>query len=115
MLEDFKVTVCKRMASDFEFKQAIKKTGLFMWNYRVMNVDESEEEDTSLEMREVYYDKQGEPYGHCSAEVFGNDLEEMDRVLTNMRQAFDKPILTKADFTGDPSKSEAIDVSDDPT
>ena len=38
-----------------------------MWNYRIVNVDETIEEDQSLEIREVYYDRQGEPYGHCSA------------------------------------------------
>jgi len=80
-----------------------------MWNYRIVNVDETIEEEQSLEIREVYYDRQGEPYGHCSAEVFGNEIEELDRVLTNMRQAFDQPILTKADFTGDPNRTENLD------
>ena len=115
MLEDFKVTVNKRMATDFQFKQAIKRSGFFMWNYRVMNVD-TDEDETSLEVREVYYDRMGEPYGHCTAEVFGNDLEELDRVLTAMRQAFDKPILTKDDITGDIHRPEGIpNVSDDQT
>lgn len=81
-----------------------------MWNYRIVNMDS--EDEVSLEIREVYYDRQGEPYGHCGAEVFGNELGELDQVLTNMRQAFDLPILTKEDFTGDPNKSGDTDDAD---
>ncbi|CAB4129392.1 hypothetical protein UFOVP118_32 [uncultured Caudovirales phage] len=71
-----------------------------MWNHRVVNLDDDDE--VSLEIREVYYDQEGNPYGHCGAEVFGTDLQELDRVMTRMRQAFDQPILTKEDFVGDP-------------
>jgi hypothetical protein len=72
-----------------------------MWGYRIVNVD-SDDDETSLEIREVYFDQEGNPYGHCGAEVFGNDIQELDRVIERMRSAFDKPILTKDDFIGDP-------------
>ena len=80
-----------------------------MWNYRIVNVDETFEEDQTLEIREVYYDQQNEPYGHCGAEVFGNEIEEIDKLLTTMREAFDYTILTKADFTGDVNRTESLD------
>ena len=83
-----------------------------MWNYRIVNMDSEDDNKVSLEIREVYYDRQGEPYGHCGAEVFGNELGELDQVLTNMRQAFDQPILTKADFIGDINISETLDDAD---
>jgi hypothetical protein len=73
-----------------------------MWGYRIVNVDSEFDDETSLEIREVYYDQEGNPYGHCGAEVFGNDIGELDTVITKMRSAFDKPILTKDDFIGDP-------------
>ena len=74
-----------------------------MWSYRIVNMDQDSEEEPSFEIREVYFDREGNPYGHCAAEVFGGDLEEMDRVLAHMKEALDKPILNKADFTGDPN------------
>lgn len=72
-----------------------------MWNYRIINVSDEEQEE--LEIQEVYYDRKGEPYAHCRGEVFGIDLQELDHVLTHMRDALDKPILTAANFTGDPN------------
>jgi hypothetical protein len=72
-----------------------------MWNYRIVNADVDGE--TSLEIREVYYDRKGNAYGHCTAEVFGDSIQELDSVITSMRSAFDKPILSKEDFIGDPN------------
>jgi len=65
-------------------------------------MDEDPEEEPSFEIREVYFDREGNPYGHCAAEVFGGDLEEMDKVLERMKAALDQPILLKSDFIGDP-------------
>lgn len=73
-----------------------------MWSYRIVNMDEDPEEEPSFEIREVYFDRNGDPYGHCAAEVFGGDLEEMDKVLERMQAALDQPILLKSDFIGDP-------------
>jgi len=72
-----------------------------MWNYRIVNADVDGE--TSLEIREVYYDREGNAYGHCMAEVFGDSIQELDSVIISMRSAFDKPILSKEDFIGDPN------------
>ena len=41
-------------------------------------------------------------HGYKDTRVQVYDIQELDRVITNMRSAFDKPILTKDDFIGDP-------------
>lgn len=72
-----------------------------MWNYRVVEVKDLDDE-ILLDVREVYYDKDDQPYGHCPAEVFGKDIEELQRVMAKMREAFSLPFLKDVDLTGNP-------------
>lgn len=72
-----------------------------MWNYRIVDVSDGVEEPI-YEIREVYYNSKGLPYGHANASVVGENLEEMKEVLYKFAEAFNKDVLNGAvDFNND--------------
>ena len=72
-----------------------------MWNYRVVDVSDGVEEPI-YEIREVFYNSKGLPYGHGEASIVGENLEEMKDVLYKFAEAFNKDTLNSAtDFHND--------------
>ena len=63
-----------------------------MWNHRVVDVSDGTEEPI-YEIREVFYNSKGLPFGHGEAAIVGENLEEMKDVLYQFAEAFNKPIL----------------------
>ena len=73
------------------------------WNLRV--VDMGDENESYLEIREVYYDTMGKPMGHCPAAIGGEDIEEMRQYIKWAQDALDKPVLTFKDNHEDRSQN----------
>ena len=63
-----------------------------MWNHRIVDVSDGNEEPI-YEIREVFYNSKGLPYGHSDAAIVGEDIEEMKEVLYKFAEAFNQPIL----------------------
>jgi hypothetical protein len=61
------------------------------WNYRI--VDMSEPEGPHFELREVYYDTDGKPTGHCAAEVSSESLDGVADVYKMMQDALAHPVI----------------------
>ena len=80
------------------------------WNYRVFKfADRCAEE--AFEIREVYYDDQGNPTGYTEGESapLGMTIDELRSDLGYMLRALDKPILTEADFPNTQEEDEDED------
>jgi hypothetical protein len=69
-----------------------------MWNYRVVEIQE--EDCTSLEICEVYYDHKGLPMGYCRATINESSVDDLKETLECMAIAFTKKILKSDDFVG---------------
>jgi hypothetical protein len=70
-----------------------------MWTYRI--VQTSHENETMMDICEVYYDEEKRPAMYCPAEVGGEDLEELKEVYEWIGDAFKAPVLRyPEDFTG---------------
>ena len=50
-----------------------------MWNHRIVDVSDGVEEPI-YEIREVFYNSKGLPYGHSDAAIVGENLEEMQDI-----------------------------------
>lgn len=59
------------------------------WNYRLVQLDED-----WIEIKEVFYDKNGNPEAYTDTEVGGEDPDAVLLQLTLMQEALAKPILT---------------------
>jgi len=70
------------------------------WNLRIVQTTDTD--GTWYEMREVYYDSEGVPFGHSNATVLSEDIDDMKQYITHMKEAFDHPILFPDSFIGDP-------------
>jgi hypothetical protein len=70
------------------------------WNLRIVQTTDTD--GTWYEMREVYYDSEGVPFGHSNATVFSEDIDDMKEYVKHIKEAFDHPILFPDSFTGDP-------------
>lgn len=69
------------------------------WTYRIVQTEY--EGETMVDIREVYYDDEGRPAMHGTAEVGGEDLDELREVYEWIGEAFNKPVLRyPEDFTG---------------
>ena len=67
------------------------------WNYRVVEFDDIDE-GKYYEIREVYYEDNGELMGHCEATVGGSSIEEIIRVLDAMKSDAHKSIIRQSEF-----------------
>jgi len=75
-------------------------SGKVTWNYRIIMDNTTEDpHDAWYAIYEVYY-LDGEPIDHTVSQssVFGDSIEELNRSLMKMREAFNHPILKKSDF-----------------
>ena len=78
----------------------IEEERAVMWNYRLVQMTD-EDDEPCMEVREVYYDRQGKPAGHCRATVSGETIDEIQQMLNWIREdALENPVLRKEDFTG---------------
>lgn len=68
------------------------------WNYRILVYPDHG--DYYFRLHEVYYDKDGSPtkYSERAANIGGGSLEEMKGVMTNMAEAFSKPLINGNKF-----------------
>ncbi len=70
-----------------------------MWTYRI--VQTSYEDEIMMGICEVYYDDEKRPAMYCSAEINGEDLEEVKTVYAMIADAFKAPVLRyPEDFSG---------------
>jgi hypothetical protein len=68
------------------------------WNLRLVNIVSDEYPDEKyVEIREVFYDSIGEPLGHTTATMGGEDTKEIKTYLMWALEALDKPILNFGD------------------
>ena len=70
------------------------------WNLRIVQTTDTE--GTWYEIREVYYDMEGIPFGHSNATAFSEDIDDMKEYVEHMKDAFTLPILFPDSFNGDP-------------
>ncbi|MGZ5802337.1 MAG: hypothetical protein ACXWJZ_17115 [Burkholderiaceae bacterium] len=71
------------------------------WNYRVMELIDVDGEPYH-EIREVYYDDDGNPNGYVDHAADLSSVEGIAGlawVLVRMREALEKPILREGDFS----------------
>jgi hypothetical protein len=67
------------------------------WNHRLVEMKDGD--DTILGICEVFYDNDGKPLmRNEGARVFGENTEELRRVLDRMAGALEKPVLKDSDF-----------------
>jgi hypothetical protein len=78
------------------------------WNYRVVNCEDETEGDPWVEISEVYYDQLGKPLGYCRATVGGENVGEIQTILTLMTQALDKPVVKFKPSTKKEEHSELV-------
>jgi hypothetical protein len=71
-----------------------------MWNHRVVSrVNEFAGE--YFDIVEVYYTKDGSPFGYCTASIGGDSLDELDKQIQWFKTALLKPVLKyPEDFKG---------------
>lgn len=66
------------------------------WNLRFVVF--TDEPDPYMELREVYYDENGLPIGHCAATVGGDNMENITQYLDWALEATINPVLYPEDF-----------------
>lgn len=70
------------------------------WNHRIVKTEDAF--GPYFELVEVFYDKQGRPYGYTDATIGGDDLKGIVQQLEWFELALTKPVLTHPrDFTGE--------------
>ena len=67
------------------------------WNYRLLKLEDHGAYGGLIEIVEVHYDGE-RPMGYSKAFMVGETQGELKGVLERMQEAFDKPVLTEADF-----------------
>jgi hypothetical protein len=74
--------------------------GTATWNYRIIMDDTTEDpHDCWYAIYEVYY-VDGKPIDHTVSQssVFGDSIEDLNKTMVKMREAFNHPILKKSEF-----------------
>ena len=75
-------------------------SGKVIWDYRIIMDDSTgDPHDAWYAIHEVYY-LDGVPVDHTVSQssVYGDSIEELNKSLVKMREAFNHPILKKSDF-----------------
>jgi hypothetical protein len=75
-------------------------SGKVIWDYRIIMDDTAgDSHGVWYAIHEVYY-LDGEPIDHTVSQssVYGDSIEELNKSLVKMREAFNHPILKKSDF-----------------
>ena len=66
------------------------------WNLRVLEI--SDGASYYYEIREVYYNEHGKPWGHSRATMQGESKEALRNYLTWALEAIDKPAFQECDL-----------------
>jgi hypothetical protein len=75
------------------------------WNLRLVEiVAQGCQDERYIEIREVHYDENGDPFAHGRATAGGENIEEVRQYLTRSLEALEKPILTFEDDDEDRSE-----------
>jgi hypothetical protein len=74
------------------------------WNYRVVRFNNNEDIEEYYEIKEVFYDKQGNISGYTDSSVVSETFEGILDVLDLMRSATSKAVINEADFLKKESK-----------
>jgi hypothetical protein len=74
------------------------------WNYRVVRFKNNEDIEEYYEIKEVFYDKQGNISGYTDSSVVSESFEGILDVLDLMRSATSKAVINEADFLKKESK-----------
>lgn len=74
------------------------------WNYRVVRFKNNEDIEEYYEIKEVFYDKQGNVSGYTDSSVLSETFEGLLDVLDLMRSATAKAIINEADLPKKESK-----------
>jgi hypothetical protein len=74
------------------------------WNYRVVRFNSNEDIEEYYEIKEVFYDKQGNISGYTDSSVVSETFEGILDVLDLMRSATSKAVINEADFLKKESK-----------
>jgi len=75
--------------------------GYGSWNHRVVDMSTENDGDPLVELREVFYDRNGIPVGHGGPSVMSETMEGLREVVDRMKEALDQPVLTPEDFRGE--------------
>ena len=67
------------------------------WNYRVVKF-KNEDIDEYFEIKEVFYDKEGNLAGYAEASVFSDTYDGLFEVMEMMKSATAKPVINEEDF-----------------
>ena len=67
------------------------------WNYRVVRF-KNEDIDEYFEIKEVFYDKDGNLAGYAEASVFSDTYEGLFEVMELMKSATAKPVIDESEF-----------------
>ena len=70
------------------------------WNIRVVDVSLDDEDDNILEFREVYYDTNNNPYGHCALTLCAESLDDLHDMIIKLHDSLEQPVLVDSDFKG---------------
>jgi len=71
------------------------------WNHRVVDMSEEKEGEYLFAIREVHYEDNRMPTGHCEPFVMATDIKWLKRLIAVMKEAIDQPVLTPKDFKGE--------------
>ena len=66
------------------------------WNLRLYEY--TDKFQTYYEVREVFYNDKGEPWGHSKARVLGESKEAIAKYIDLIKEAINKPILRDTDM-----------------
>jgi hypothetical protein len=67
------------------------------WNHRVVRFND-EEMGEYFEIKEVFYDKEGNPNGYSEASIMSDSFEGLHEQIEWFKTATSKPIINEAEF-----------------
>ena len=76
----------------------LTKESVMHWNHRVVDRTADNEGDPLFQIREVYYEGNGMPSGHCEPTLVSETMEGLAEIVDRMREALAQPVLTPEDF-----------------
>ena len=71
------------------------------WNYRVVEMTEENGGEYLIAIREVYYEENGMPSGHCEPSMISESAHGLEEIVDRMKEALSSPPLTSKDFKGE--------------
>lgn len=78
------------------------------WNHRVVDMTAENDGDPLFEIREVYYNGENKPRGHCEPSVMSETVEGLAKVIDRMKEALEQPVLKPEDFVVSLPKSKFV-------